>query len=192
MEAIEAPGVGHEPEALGLEHGPDRLVRDLGVSMSLGIGDALVEEPGVELVVALESEARREEALAHQPDLVLDLTLLPAGRRRAGGRLDQIVGAHLQEAAVIDPALADEDALDRRLPVVVEPAPACAPEEGERPIMGIEHHLLRLAWIGAHEQHARAARRSAARRHRSTLPPGPCASSWHSVAPRRSHARSRD
>src|SRR4051794_22716267 len=68
MEAIEAPGVGHEPEALGLEHGPDRLVRDLGVAVSLGIGHALVEEPGVELVVALEPEARREEALAHQPE----------------------------------------------------------------------------------------------------------------------------
>ena len=98
-----------------------------------------------------------KKRFAHQPDLVLDLTLLPAGRRRAGGRLDQIVGAHLQEAAVIDPALADEDALDRRLHVVVEPAPACAPEEGERPIVGIEHHLLCLAWIGAHEQHARVA-----------------------------------
>src|SRR5215210_2503072 len=157
MEAIEAPGVGHEPEALGLEHGPDRLVRDLGVAVSLGIGDALVEEPGVELVVALEPEARREEALAHQPDLVLDLPLLPAGRWRAGGRLHQIVAAHLQEAAVIDPALADEDALDRRLHIVVEPAPARAPEEGERPIVGVEHHLLRLAWVGAHEQHPRVA-----------------------------------
>src|SRR5829696_450792 len=62
MEAVEAPGVGHEPGALGLEHGPDRLVRDLGVSMSLGIGDALVEEPGVELVVALEPEAWRDES----------------------------------------------------------------------------------------------------------------------------------
>src|SRR4051812_49514736 len=110
MEAIEAPGVGHEPEALGLEHGPDRLVRDLGVAVSLGIGDALVEQPGVELVVALEPEARREEALAHQPDLVLDLTLLPAGRRRAGGRLDQIVGAHLQEAAGVRPPPSARDA----------------------------------------------------------------------------------
>jgi hypothetical protein len=26
-------------------------------------------------------------------------------------------------------------------------------EQGEGPIMGIEHHLLRLARIGAHEQH---------------------------------------
>ena len=36
VEAIEAPGIGHEPGALGLEHGPDRLVRDLGVAVSLG------------------------------------------------------------------------------------------------------------------------------------------------------------
>src|SRR4051812_3975310 len=141
MEAIEAPGVGHEPEALGLEHGPDRLVRDLGVAVSLGIGHALVEEPGVELVVALEPEARREEALAHQPDLVLDLPLLPAGRWRAGGRLHQIVAAHLQEAAVIDPAPSAEKALHPPPLIFVEPAPAPPPPESGSPVPGGGPHL---------------------------------------------------
>ena len=74
----------------------------------LGVGDAAVEQPGVQLLVARHPQPRREEALAHQPDLVLDLALLPARRRRAGDRLDQVVAAHLQEAAVVLPVLADE------------------------------------------------------------------------------------
>ena len=91
MEAVEAARIGHQEGTLGLEAWPDRPVRELGVAVGLGIGDRLVEQPGVELVVALEPEPRREEPLADQPDLVLDLTLLPAGRRRAGDRIDQIV-----------------------------------------------------------------------------------------------------
>ena len=77
--------------------------------MRLGVGDASVEQPGVELLVALEPEPRREEALAHEPDLVLDLPLLPARGRRAGHRLDEVVAAHLQEAAIVEALLADED-----------------------------------------------------------------------------------
>jgi glutathione S-transferase len=43
---------------------------------------------------------------------------------------------------------------DRRRHVVVDAAPAGSPEEGEGPVMGIEHHLLGLAGISPHEQHA--------------------------------------
>jgi hypothetical protein len=46
--------------------------------MRFGVGDALIEQPGVHLVVGLEPQPGREEALTHEPDLVLDLTLLPA------------------------------------------------------------------------------------------------------------------
>jgi hypothetical protein len=46
--------------------------------MRLGVGNAPVRQPGVHLLVALEPQPRREEALADDPDLVLDLTLLPA------------------------------------------------------------------------------------------------------------------
>ena len=153
MEAVEAAGIGHQAGPLRLEHLPDRLVAQLGMAMRLGIGDALVEQPGVQLLVALHPQPRREEALAHQPDLVLDLPLLPARRRRAGDRIDQIVAAHLQEAAIVGALLADEDRLHRRLHVVVDAARAGALEEGERPVVGVEHHLLRLARIGPHEQH---------------------------------------
>jgi hypothetical protein len=61
-----------------------------------------IGEPGVHLIVGFEAQSRREEALAHQPDLVLDLALLPARCRRAGDRIDEIMAAHLQEAAIVD------------------------------------------------------------------------------------------
>ena len=65
-----------------------------------------------------------------------------------------MVVAHRQEATVVGSLLADEDPVDRRLHVVVDAALGRALEEGERPIMGIEHHLLRFARIGADERHA--------------------------------------
>ena len=125
--------------------------------MRLGVGDAPVGEPGVHLVVGFEPQPGREEPLADQPDLVLDLSLLPTRCRRAGDRLDEVVAAHLQEAAIVEAFLADEDRLHRRLHVVVDAAPAGALEEGEGPVVGVEHHLLRLARIGPHEQHAAVA-----------------------------------
>jgi hypothetical protein len=108
----------------------------------LGIGHALVEQPGVQLVVALDPQPRREEAFAHQPDLVLDLSLLPARRRRAGDRVDQIVARTSAGSGGCRPLLADEDRLHRRLHVVVDAARAGALEEGEGPVVGVEHHLL--------------------------------------------------
>ena len=50
--------------------------------MRLGVGDASIQEPRVQLVVGLEPQPRCEEALADKPNLVLNLALLPAGRRR--------------------------------------------------------------------------------------------------------------
>ena len=121
--------------------------------MRLGVGDAFVEQPGVQLVEVLEPQPRREEPLTDEPDLVLDLPLLPARCRRAGDRIDEVMAAHLQEAAIVETFLADEDRLHRRLHVVVDAAPAGALEQGERPVVGVEHHLLRLARIDPHEQH---------------------------------------
>jgi hypothetical protein len=43
------------------------------------------------LPVARYPQPRREEALAHHPDLVLDLPLFPARGRRTGGWLDQVM-----------------------------------------------------------------------------------------------------
>src|SRR5258708_1863471 len=62
---------------------PDRLLGQLRMAMRFGIGDAFIERPGAHLVVAVEPQPGREEALTDEPDLVLDLTLLPARCRRA-------------------------------------------------------------------------------------------------------------
>jgi len=70
--------------------------------MGLGVGDALIEQPGVHLLIGLEPQSGREEPLADEPNLVLDLPLLPARRRRAGHRIDKVVAAHLQEAAIVE------------------------------------------------------------------------------------------
>jgi len=65
VEAVEAARVGHKLRPLVLEHLPDRLLGQLRMAMRLGIGNALIEQPGVHLLVALEPEPRGEEALAH-------------------------------------------------------------------------------------------------------------------------------
>src|SRR6266446_4416257 len=87
------------------------------------------------------------------PDLVLDLPLLPARSRRAGDRIDQVMVAHPQKTAVVLAVLADEDAINRRLHVVVDAARAGPLEEGEGAVVRVEHHLMGLARVGAHEQH---------------------------------------
>ena len=142
MEPVEAAPIGNELGTLFLEHLPDRSVGLFGMGMRLGPGDAFVHEPGVQLVVALEPQPRREEAPTHEPDLVLDLTLLPARRRRASDRLDKMVRAHLQEAAIVLTILTDEDRLHRGLHVVINSATTGAFEECERPFVGDahEHH----------------------------------------------------
>src|ERR1700735_5607360 len=157
MEPVEAAAIGNELGPLLLEHLPDRLAGPLGMGMRLGPGDAFVHEPGVQLVVALEPQPRREEALTHEPDRVLDLALLPARCWRASDGLDEMMRAHLEEAAIVLAILADEDRLHRSLHVVVDAAPAGALEEGKGAFVRVEHHLLRLARVSAHEHHAAVA-----------------------------------
>src|ERR1700732_1374637 len=129
VESIEPAGIGNELRPLRLEHLPDRLLGQLRMGMRLGVGDAFIEQPGVQLVKILEPQTRCEEPLTDEPDLVLDLPLLPARCRRAGNRIDEVVAAHLQEAAIVEALLADEDWLPRRLHVVVDAAPASALEQ---------------------------------------------------------------
>ena len=136
-------------------------------------------EPGVQLLVAPDPHPRREEPLPHRADLVLDLALLPARRRRAGHRLDQVVPAHLLEAPVVVPGLADQDRVHRRLHVVVDAPRAGALEEGEGPVVGVEHHLLALARIGPHEQHPAVAEPDLRHLHRHRDP----GDQHHLVAP---------
>jgi len=78
MEPVEAPRIGHKIGTLCLEHLPDRLVTQLGMGMCLGVCNALFEQPGVQFLVALHPQPWGKEALPHQPNLILDLSLLPA------------------------------------------------------------------------------------------------------------------
>src|SRR5437879_7040168 len=81
VEAVERSADRHQLGPLRLEGLPDRPVGQFGMLVRLGVSDAAIEEPSVQLLVAGHPQPRREEALAHHPDLVLDLALLPA---RAG------------------------------------------------------------------------------------------------------------
>ena len=101
MEAVEAAGIRNELWSLGFEDLPDGLVCDLRMPMRFGVSNAFVEQPSVQLIQRLEAQPWREEAFADQPDLVLDLALLPARRRRASDRLDEMMRAHLQEASIV-------------------------------------------------------------------------------------------
>src|SRR5664280_1604211 len=94
VEPIEPAGIGNEPRPLRLEHFPDRPVRELRIAMCPGVGNAFIQQPGVQLIIVFEPQPRREEALTDQPDLVLDLSLLPARRRSAGDRIDEVMAAH--------------------------------------------------------------------------------------------------
>ena len=122
------------------------------------VGDATVLQPPVQLFQRLHVRARNEQALAQAADLVLDLPLLPAGRRRTGRRLDQVMRAHLGEAPIELALLADEHGVHRRLHVVVDAALAGAARESKGPGMGVEHHLLALPRIRPDVGHAAVAK----------------------------------
>jgi len=84
MEAVEAAAQLHELLPFFLENLPDCAVGAFRMTMRLGVSNAFVEKPGVQLVVALEPQTRRKKAFAYKTDLVFNLAFLPAGRRRAG------------------------------------------------------------------------------------------------------------
>ena len=153
MESVKRSDIRDQARPLGLEHLPDRLVRNVGVPVRLGVGDASVLQPSVQLRIGSELRPRHEEPPSKHADLVLDLALLPARRGRAGNRIDQVMPAHLLEAAIVGAILADKDRIDRRLHVVIDAPSAGAAKEGERLVVRVEHHLLRLAGIGPNERH---------------------------------------
>lgn len=60
------------------------------MTVDSGVVQAMIEQPGVQLLVAGEAQPGREEAFVHDANLVLDLLLLPSSRRRTRGWLDQV------------------------------------------------------------------------------------------------------
>jgi hypothetical protein len=112
MEAIERATVSHQRRPFGLEHLEDRLVFLFRMRLHLGVADALVSKPAIEIVERLERQARREEPLAHHTDLVFDLALFPTRCRTACGGLDEMMAHQPLEAPVERALLAGEDRLD--------------------------------------------------------------------------------
>jgi hypothetical protein len=70
MESIEVAAIGNEVRPLLFEDLPDCPVGPLGMRMRLGVSNAFVDEPGVQLTIGFEPQPRREEALADKPNLV--------------------------------------------------------------------------------------------------------------------------
>ena len=85
---LEQPGSPRDPDRVGW-HLPDRALANLGMRLCLGPGDALIEQPGIQLVLALEPQPTPrdrdrvgipgwcEQSLPDDTDLILDLALLP-------------------------------------------------------------------------------------------------------------------
>ena len=61
--------------------------------------------------------------------------------------------AHLLEPAIAGPLLANKNRVHRRLHIVIDTPRTGPAEKGERFIMGVKHHLLRLARIGPNKRH---------------------------------------
>ena len=91
--------IGNELWPLRLEHLPYGFVRLFGMTVGLGIGHAFVDQPGVQLIQALDPKPRGKEALPHQPNLVLDLPCASglervAPRRRSPSRMQACKAVH--------------------------------------------------------------------------------------------------
>src|SRR6187401_2003664 len=78
VESVEPTGIGNKLWPFGFEHLPDCLFTQFRMPVRLGVSDALVQQPCVQLVEGFEPQPWREEALPDEPNLVLDLSLLPA------------------------------------------------------------------------------------------------------------------
>src|ERR1019366_5186158 len=78
VESVEPTSIRNKLWPFGFEHLPDRLFGQFRMAMRFGVGDALVQQPDVQLVQRLEAQPWREEALPDKPNLILDLALLPA------------------------------------------------------------------------------------------------------------------
>lgn len=79
MDSIELADIRHHVRTLLCECLPDRLVRDVGMFVRIGTGDASVLEPGILLRIGSELRPGHEDQPPGHAHLVLDLTLLPAG-----------------------------------------------------------------------------------------------------------------
>lgn len=90
-------------------------------------------------------------------NVLLDLSLLPAGSRIAELGFEQLMTGHRLEADVDVTLFAAADLVDRGAHVVVDATAGDASEHAECMIVGIEQHLVRLQEIGPHDERAAVA-----------------------------------
>src|ERR1700757_984109 len=95
VKTVEPTPIRHEVRPLLLEYIPHWLLGPFRMGMRLGVNNASIGQPGVQLIVGLDPKARGEETFSYKTGLVLDLSLLPTRGRRAGHRINQMVTAHL-------------------------------------------------------------------------------------------------
>ena len=79
---------------------PHCAVLTFRVRQAAGMGDALLQQPGIQFGAGRKARPWLEQPLAQNIRLVLDLAFLPTRRRCAGGRFNRIMTAHLQKAPV--------------------------------------------------------------------------------------------
>jgi hypothetical protein len=73
MKAVErATRIRNKFGSLLLKYLPHRPVGYLRMSMGFSVANASIQQPGIELLIALEPQPRREEPLTRYPNLVLD------------------------------------------------------------------------------------------------------------------------
>ena len=98
VESVERSAIVNQLAALVLEHLPDRALQLIDMTTRLGVGDLLVMAPGVQIIIGLEAQSRREEVFPHQIDPVITCpspSWTPACRRpaaRDSGRTSAGIG----------------------------------------------------------------------------------------------------
>ena len=122
-----------------------------------GLAQAFFPQLGIEFLQVLGLRTRGEKTTSGYADLPFHLPLFPAGSRRAGHRLEQVMRTQLLETLVEIPVLAGQDRLHGGLHVVVDAAPGGSAEKGKRLNMRVEDHLLGFPGIGEDQTHAAVA-----------------------------------
>lgn len=101
-------------------------------------------QPGIERREIREGRHLVQQLVSRIPDVLLDLSFLPACRRIAELGCIDIVVCHREEAHVDLPLLAATDTVHRRLHVIVDPASGNAAEHAQPMPMRIKQHLMGL------------------------------------------------
>src|SRR5450432_3200658 len=111
-------------------------------------------QPVVQRRQRREARRRLPESMAGILDVLLDLPLLPAGRRIAELGFEQEVADHSREASIDPPLFPAPDPVYGGSHVVVDAPTRHAAQHAERVIVGVEQHLVGLLRIGAENEGA--------------------------------------